>query len=233
MTLLARDPLPQRLRRRGVFALFALSFASIAALAVGAAVYLMQPRWSEAPEPVDAPPLPIVVAGLVFNVPAAAIRIAVQRRAGPQERIDLAYQWPELTPPDSHAPPTAGTPARLFVTVEASQGTLPPAERLKSIYPRYIDAPSVTEPGGLTLAPFADGTPYQGEDVMYDASAPERFLVRCSRARGDLTLAMCLYERPFGAAALTFRFPRDWLTDWRAVETGIDQLIDRWRPTGR
>jgi len=79
---------------------------------------------------------------------------------------------------------------------------------------------------------FADGTPYPSEDIVYDASAPDRFLVRCSRALSDLTLAMCLYERPFGGTALTFRFPRDWLADWRAVVSGIDRLIEQWRPTG-
>src|SRR5262252_1026411 len=49
--------------------------------------------------PAAAPPLPIVVAGIVFNVPPAAIRIPLQRRARRQERIDLAYHWPELEPP--------------------------------------------------------------------------------------------------------------------------------------
>jgi hypothetical protein len=229
MTMMAQEPLPRRVRRAGVYTLIAVLIAGIAALAVGAVVYLMHPQWSETPATADAPPLPIAVAGVVFNVPPGAIRVPMQRRAGPQERIDLIYRWPELTPPDSHA---AATPMRLFVTIEASQTTLPPSERLKSIYPRYIDAPSTTDPGGLTVAPFADGTPYQGEDVLYDASAPERFLVRCSRARGDLTLAMCLYERPIGAAALTFRFPRDWLADWRAVEAGIDRLVERWQPVG-
>jgi hypothetical protein len=210
--------------------LFALLFAGIAALAVGSIVYLLQPGWSDAAAPADAPPLPIVIAGVVFNVPPAAIRIPVQRRAGPQERIDLAYRWPELTPPDSHA---ADLSAPLFVTIEVTQASMSPAERLKSAYPRYIDAAPMSDAGGLTIASFADGTPYQGEDVIYDASAPDRFLVRCNRARGNLTLAMCLYERPFGAASLTFRFPRDWLTDWRAVATGTDRLIERWRPVGK
>jgi hypothetical protein len=226
MTLLARE---NRLGRPGgMFMLIALVFASVATLTVGSIVYLLAPRWPETPAPIDAPPLPIVVAGVVFNVPPAAIRIPMQRRAGPQERIDLAYRWPELTPPDSH--PAASMP-RLFVTIESTQPTLSAAERLKTIYPRYSDGPSTSDPGGLTIAPFRDGTPYQGEDAIH-SSAPDRFLVRCNRARGELVLAMCLYERPVGAAALTFRFPRDWLADWRAVEGGIDRLIDRWRPAG-
>ena len=41
---------------------------------------------------------------------------------------------------------------------------------------------------------------------------------------------MCLLERRVGAADLTFRFPRDWLTDWRGVVAGIDRLLKRLHP---
>ena len=202
--------------------LIASIFASAMIVAVASIAYLLAPQWPETPAPTDVPPLPIVVAGVVFNVPPAAIRIPMQRRAGPQERIDLAYVWPDLTPPDGSA--DASMP-RLFVTIESAQPTLPPAERLKTIYPRYADIPSAADPEGLTIAPFRDGTPYQGEELIYESSAPDRFLVRC--------LATCLYERAAGTAALTFRFPRDWLGDWRAVKGGIDRLIERWRPVGK
>jgi hypothetical protein len=210
--------------------LIASIFASAMIVAVASIAYLLAPQWPETPATTDVPPLPIVVADVVFNVPPAAIRIPMQRRAGPQERIDLAYLWPDLTPPDGS---TASSVPRLFVTIESAQPTLAPAERLKTIYPRYADIPSAADPEGLTIAPFRDGTPYQGEDIIYESSAPDRFLVRCSRARGELTLATCLYERAVGTAALTFRFPRNWLGDWRAVEGGIDRLIERWRPVGK
>jgi hypothetical protein len=229
MTWTAREPFPPRLRRAGIWPLFAALVAAVAALAFALVIYLLQPGWSDTAAPIDAPPLPIVIAGVIFNVPPAAIRIPVQRRAGPQERIDLVYRWPQLTPPDPH---TVDLSPRLFVTIEMPQTSMLPAERLKSVYPRYIDAPPESDPTGLTVAAFADGTPYQGEDVLYDATEPDRFVVRCNRARGDFTLAMCLYELPFGEAALTFRFPRDWLTDWPAVAGGVDRLIAQWRPAG-
>jgi hypothetical protein len=222
-------------RSVGSRALFALSAVAMAGLAVASIVYLLQPQWAEAP-PLDPLPLPIVVADVVFNVPAAAIRVPMQRRAGPQERIDLAYQWPQLTPA---ATPAAGPtgPAvpgpELFVTIERSQGLLPPGERLKSIYPRYFDEAPRADPIGLMIRPFGDGTPYQGEDVLYDQAAPERFMVRCSRAQNQFVWATCIDERTVGSAALTFRFPRAWLTDWRDVNAGIDRLIEGWRPTGR
>jgi hypothetical protein len=29
------------------------------------------------------------------------------------------------------------------------------------------------------------------------------------------------------------RFPRDWLSDWRAVDAGIERLLESLRPPGR
>jgi hypothetical protein len=227
MTLLAGGR--NRARRGRGPILQALFFAGLAAIGIVSIVYLLAPRWDEAPAPLDAPRLPIVVAGVVFNIAPAAIRIPLQRRAGPQDRVDLAYVWPDLTPPDSHA---AGSIARMFVTIEPSQTTLAPSERLKTIYPRYTEEASASGPGGLAIAPFRDGTPYQGEDLLYDPSAPDRFFVRCNRSRGELTMATCHYERPDGAAALTFRFPRDWLDEWPAVLGATERLIAGWQPVG-
>ena len=87
-------------------------FAALAALGIASIVYLLMPRWGEDQAPVDAPRLPISIAGVVFNIAPAAIRFPVQRRAGPQDRVDLAYVWPELRPPDSHARRLDGAPVR-------------------------------------------------------------------------------------------------------------------------
>jgi hypothetical protein len=230
MALLAGDDRQSRRRGGGMLALFAVGFVAATLLAGASIGYVLRPQWADAPASGDPPPLPIMVAGMVFDVAPAAIRIPMQRRTGPQERIDLAYQWPQLSPPAPHA---AATAALLFVTVERSQDTLTPAERLKTIYPHYIDGEPRRDDGGLAVGAFRDGSPYQGEDVIYDPAAPERFLIRCSRTRNELIPAMCLYVRPLGAAALTFRFPRAWLADWRAVESGVNRLIESWHPAGK
>jgi hypothetical protein len=216
-------------RARGPI-LHAVFFAALAALGIASIVYLLMPRWSVEQAPVDAPRLPISIAGVVFNIAPAAIRFPVQRRAGPQDRVDLAYTWPDLGAPDSHA---GVSMARLFVAIEPAQSIMQPSERLRSIYPRYADTPSASGPGGLVIAAFRDDTPYAGEDLLYDPAAPDRFLVRCTRSHDPLTLATCLYERPDGAAALTFRFPREWLGDWAAVVDATDRLIEGWRPAGK
>ena len=215
-------------RGRGGPVLHALFFIALAAIAVAAIVHLLAPRWDEAQAPLDAPRLPIVVAGVVFNIAPAAIRVPLQRRAGLQERLDLAYAWPDLTPPDSHA---AGSAARMFVTIEAAQSALLPSERLKSIYPRYAEA-AAPGPNGLAMLAFRDGTPYQGEDLAFDPTTPERFLARCARTINPLTPGTCLHTRRIGEADLTVRFPREWLANWRDVEGGLDRLIAQLKPAG-
>jgi hypothetical protein len=206
---------------------------AVAGLAGAPIAYMLWPP-PRAVSP-DAPSLPIIVGGEVFNVPPAAIRFKVQRRPGAQVRIDLSFMWPSLTPPDnSIKPPPIVAPDvtdRLFVTVAASDGTLPPMERLKVIYPRYTDAAPIVGRDGLSVQGFRDGSPYQGEDLIYDPAAPERFLLRCSRQVGA-TPAMCLQEQRIAGADITIRFPREWLSDWRSVAIGIDRLMGRLHAQG-
>jgi hypothetical protein len=175
-----------------------------------------------------------MVAGVAFNLPPAAIRVPVQRRPGAQERVDLAFLWPSLEPPDPNAKPPASTTAtapetspafaRVFMTIAAAGDTLAPADRALTIYPRYTAAEAAPGPGGLTVVAFRAGTPYQGEDLIYDDPAPS-FFVRCTRNRAGPMPGICLYERRIDAADVVVRFPRDWLRDWRMVADKLDRLI--------
>jgi hypothetical protein len=157
----------------------------------------------------------------------------MQRRPGPQPRLDLSFVWPSLTPPDAaaksalHAMP--GVIDRLFLTIAASDGIMTPGERLRTIYPRHT-AQGMVGSDGLMVHNFRDGSPYQGEELIYDPAAPERFLLRCTRQVGA-TPAMCLHERRIGGADITVRFPRQWLSDWRSVAAGIDRVIEGFRPS--
>ncbi len=220
-----------------------LPLAVLFALVLGAAGYIgyvLWPRWPGATVAPDAPALPITIAGVAFNVRPAAIRVPMQRRPGAHERVDLAFLWPSLEPPDANASPGApapGEPAtptgmheRVFVTLAAASDKLPPTERVRLIYPRYASAVPSAGPSGLAVLAFREGTPYQGEDLIYDAEAPENFLVRCSRNGAGPTPGICLYQRRIEAADLTLRFPRDWLDDWRPLAASFDRLIASLRP---
>jgi hypothetical protein len=231
----AKAPKPRQRRQAGRSPLTAplWLFAMTTLIAAAYVAYVLWPRWPDAPVTANAPALPIIVAGVAFNIEPAAIRMPVQRRPGTQERVDLAYLWPSLTPPDPAQTPTVGAPvdpnARLFVTIASGDGTLPLIERVQTIYPRYLVPEPTAGPDGLTLRGFRDDTPYKGEELVFESAAPEHFLARCSRL-GVVNSGECLLERRIGKADVTLRFPRDWLSDWKPVAAGIDRLIARLHP---
>jgi len=214
-----------------------LPLAALVAL-IGAAAafiaYVLWPTWPKAPVALDAPALPVTVAGVLFNIPPAAIRAAVQRHPGAHERIDLVFLWPSLAPPgadgataatdESDAPPRPVTDDRVFVTIAGLGAVLAPVARLHTIYPRYIEAQATAGPDGLAILPFRAGTPYEGEDLAYLAEKPEQFFARCSRPVRSVP-GTCIQERALDAAEITLRFPRAWLQDWRGVAAGFDRLV--------
>lgn len=210
-----------------------LVFIAVIAVAAVYVAYVLWPRWPEVPVALDAPTLPVVVAQVQFNIEPAAIRQAVQRKPGTQERIDLAYLWPSLKPPDPALKAIDGVPVnpneRLFVTIQSVDGTLPLMERVQTIYPRYLVAQPHAGPEGLTLRGFRDDTPYKGEELVFESQAPEHFLARCA-LKGVNSSGGCLLERRIGDADITFRFPRDWLNDWQTLARGIDELTARLHP---
>jgi hypothetical protein len=228
------NPAARRHRRRARHSPLAAPLALFLIAGAGAVSYVgyvLWPRWPDAPVAIDAPALPIVVAGTAFNIEPAAIRMRVQRHPGTQDRVDLAYVWPTLAPPDPAEKTAApGTPIepieRLFLTIEGSDGVMPPIERAETIYPRYLVAEPVAGPEGLTLRGFRKDTPYAGEELAFESNAPQHFLARCSR-HGVVGSGSCLLEKRIGEASLTFRFPRAWLENWRQVAKGIDTLTAR------
>jgi hypothetical protein len=214
-----------------------LLLIALALVAAAYIVYVLWPRWPAAPAALDAPEFPVTVGGVAFNVPPTAIRVAVQRRPGAHDRLDLAFLWPSLKPADAALKPTAPeaqAPAgaartldRIFVTIASAGDAMAPGERVQTIYPRYAATEPVSGPTGLAVLAFREGTPYQGEDLIYDAATPENFLVRCTRNGAGPTPGTCLYERRIEQAAdIVARFPRDWLDgDWEEVAASIDRLI--------
>jgi hypothetical protein len=217
-----------------VFALAGLVVLIVLAAAFVALV--LWPRWPAASVAPDAPALPITVGGVLFNVPPGAIRVAMQRRPGAQERLDLAFLWPSLEPPDPKARPAASEALppidRLFITIEPQASALAPSDRVRMIYPRYLAETQYDGPDGLKVISFREGSPYQGEDLFFDPTAQPGFVTRCSRPGKAGTPGTCLYERRIDGADVTIRFPSEWLTGWRALSAGIDGLMAKLKPSG-
>jgi hypothetical protein len=237
--ILPRRNTVHRRRNRLMLPLTVLSL-----LVVGAGIFVtfvLWPTWPGAAISLETPAIPTTVAGVLFDVPPAAIRNAVQRHAGPNDRIDLAFMWPSLLPPPADAKAgeqarladaggTAPDPgARFFVTIAPLGPVLPPLERLRGIYPRYVEAEATAGADGLAILPFRKGSPYAGEDLVYLSGTPEQFFARCTRAVEEVP-GTCINERAIDGAEMTFRFPRAWLEDWRNVSAGFDRLVAQMHP---
>lgn len=205
--------------------------SAIGAAAIGIVAYLLWPTWGlqKADDPSH---LPMSIGDTAFNVPTKAVRVKLQKRSGPQERVDLNFLYPSLEPPVAKRHVSADTVEenapdidRIFLSIAAHRNVLAPDERMRTIYPRYLDPNPARVTAGLSLRPFRDNTPYASEDLVY-ASSPQ-IIARCTRDAA--TPGMCLSERRIEGADLTFRFPRSWLNQWREVAGAMDQIVARMR----
>jgi hypothetical protein len=204
---------------------------AVAAGAIVLVAYLLWPTWE--PEASSGPArLPVSIGGTLFNVPAAAIRMKIQRHSGPQERIDLGFSFPSLKAPEAPKRVSASSVEegmqpidRIFLSISAHHDSLAPDLRTRTIYPRYLEQKSTSGEDGLTMRAFREGSPYVNED-LFSANAPN-IVARCTRDAA--TPGMCLSERRVEGADLTFRFPRGWLAQWRDVADAMDRLTQQLR----
>ncbi len=67
--------------------------------AMALVAYLLWPTWG-ADASSSPGRLPVSIGATLFNVPTMAIRMKIQRHSGPQERVDLAFAFPSLEPPE-------------------------------------------------------------------------------------------------------------------------------------
>jgi hypothetical protein len=200
--------------------------ATVTVGAVGLIAYLLWPTFGTDPSRGPAR-LPVSIGATLFNVPTAAVRMKIQRHTGPQERVDLSFTFPALEPPETPKHVSADTVEekaqpidRIFLSIAAHHDTLAPDTRVRTIYPRYLEPASTPVDDGLSVRAFRDGSPYSNEDLFFANAAG--LTARCTRDAA--TPGMCLSERRVDGADLTFRFPRDWLGQWRDVALAMDRL---------
>src|SRR6201996_2515029 len=134
--------------------------------AIAVVAYLLWPTWGVVPA-TGPDRLPVSVGDTLFNVPTSAVRMKIQRHSGPQERVDLFFDFPSLQPPDTSKHVSAEQidempqPIdRIFVSLSAHHDAMAPEIRLRTIYPRYLAPETMNVQDGLTMRSFRAGTPY-------------------------------------------------------------------------
>ncbi len=161
---------------------------------------MLWPRWLARSVAPNAPSLPIIVGGTAFNVPPAAIRRPMQRQPGVAGAHRSGFPVAVAAPPRQRrceAGPTALPPAQepqirssaIFVTDRRGATARPRRlERMQTIYRRYLAPETLSAPERADrCSPSAKDTPYQGEDLLYDARHARAFpaALHARRRRAD------------------------------------------------
>ncbi len=173
-------------RRRHSHVIPIVVASTIGTVAIAMIAYLLWPTWSTDVSN-DPALLPVSVGDTLFNVPPLAIRMKIQRHSGPQERIDLNFNYPTLEVPAGPKHVSADTVEdalppidRIFLSVAAhhdSDGAGCAPEHHLSALPRTNQR--ARRQDGLTMRAFRDGTPYSQEDLFL-ADGP-KLSARCTR----------------------------------------------------
>ncbi|HEY1708300.1 MAG TPA: hypothetical protein VGG10_08530 [Rhizomicrobium sp.] len=213
-------------------AVFIVTFALSAAILV----YYLAPRPSsfagEQPSVTSrTDPVSLRVHGLNLSVPANYIVYESAREGG--ERTDLAM---EAAMPDYRG--YAAKDAAIFASNAADSQVVylllreeklnfSEADRLKRIYMNYVAEPNGSEgPFGLTQYAFRDDSGYHAEDLFVGTTPKGLVVMRCVRFSQSVSNPSCLRDVQIAhGVALTYRFKRAYLSHWREIASGVENLI--------
>lgn len=167
----------------------------------------------------------IVIGNDVIVTPDNTIRYDGQRHDGVAERLDLYFRWPDMSgytdaaSDDFNAVDNRRT--LVFVTLEQRVMSRDMTGRLEPIYRSLIVEPGTPGDGGVMFFDFSDKSGYLGDQLAVRSGGTDPLVARCLPADAE-TLAGCDRDIQVGTElSLTYRFPRERIAEWPAIETAI------------
>jgi hypothetical protein len=185
---------------------------------------------SAAPLPPGPEPIAIDIGGEHLAIPANWLRFADQRHGGAHPRADLALLLPSLDGITSANAPAFATTQKagrlVFISIEPGGGELDTADRIATIYQRFLEPDEKDGPDGLVRRLFRAGTPYAGEELYFEPGSVHPFAARCyPEAPGEPPIA-CLRDLRLGKQLIaTIRLPRAALPQWRDLSARLDKML--------
>jgi hypothetical protein len=189
----------------------------------------------ELPSPTEsANPVTLTLGGEVLRVPANYILMASARRGGAVQQLAMIAVLPQLggyaadaaeelnsNAPDSRA---------VNLTLKSDARVLPEQERLDRVYMTLVeDMQGKPGPYGLTQYAFRADSGYHEQDLFVAKSNAGPIVLLCTKPSADVPSPNCLRDAPVGKGlALSYRFKRAHLAQWRAIDTGLYALVDRF-----
>jgi hypothetical protein len=170
----------------------------------------------------------VVIGNNVLTVPANAIRFERSRRDGIAERLDLYLRWPGMT---GYTAATrndfnndGGEKKIIFLSFEGQMMSRDMSGRFDPIYRSLIVEPGTPAKGGITFYNFTEKSGYMNEVLaVADRSGETPFVARCLAGESaEDSLAPCERDILIGEKlSLSYRFPRELLPGWRALDAAV------------
>lgn len=182
----------------------------------------------------------IVIGNNVLMAPANAVRFERARRDGIAERLDLYLRWPTMTGYSAetrddfnHAGPEKKI---LFLSFEAQMMSRDMSGRFDPIYRSLIAEPGVPGQGDVMLYDFKEKSGYMNEVLAVAERGGETpFVARCLAGESaEESLAPCERDLLVGdGLSLSYRFPKELLPGWRALDAAVLATAASYLKTGR
>ncbi|WP_137930115.1 hypothetical protein [Mesorhizobium comanense] len=170
----------------------------------------------------------VVIGKNVIAVPANFIRFQQARRDGIASRLDLYLRYPQMDGYSEAARDdfnhSGSNRNIIFLSFEQQMMSRDMSGRFAPIYSALIVQPGIPGPGGTTVYGFDEKSGYLNE-VLVVGKRPGKdpFVARClsGQSAGE-SLAPCERDIQVGDdLSLTYRFPKEFLDNWPALDAAI------------
>lgn len=180
-------------------------------------------------------PVHITVNGVAFTIPANYLLYRSARQGGPLPHVALAAILPDLRgysdwESQNFAGDSADSPV-VYMLIRKEPQNLSEADRLQRIYMNFVSQPT-GRPGPFELTEYAfrDDSGYRRQDLFVGGNADSLVVLRCDRFSQQVHSPFCLRDvRLKNGVAVSYRFKRAHLAEWRAIADGINSLIQSFR----
>ena len=112
--------------------------------------------------------------------------------------------------------------------LKGDQALLSEQERLERVYMTQVEDPKgQLGPYGLRQYLFRADSGYHDQDLLVGTAPQGLMVLLCTKLAPDIPSPSCLRDMPLGSGlALSYRFKRAHLSQWRIIDTRIRALMD-------
>jgi len=182
----------------------------------------------------------IEVGGTLFSIPANYTRYGHDRSSYENPFVELHALLPDLSgfqAADETAFADLSNQSRLLLfSLSEIEGDMTPQRLWKEVFVPQIGAFTETVEYGLKSAPFKSGSLYRDAtyyqpETMPDDGFSSPFIICAPNADGAV---WCQGRLTIGRTAQAiFRFPQNYLSDWKLISNRLAGLLSRFRAEAR